>query len=149
MEITLLIKSILGLVVLLGILLFFFMYSSAEKKSKKKQKQVVKKRTTNVEEELDLMALRKIIKTKESSEKELKDALDLILKNYGNITKKLGTRSHPDFDIYMDILFSLCRHKNTNKNLIIGFDKELMRLNPEYKAEINNAVTKGLNSRGI
>ena len=58
-------------------------------------------------------------------------------------------RAHPDFDIYMDILFTICRHPNTTKNLILDFDKELERLNPEYKPEINNALAKGLNSRGV
>jgi hypothetical protein len=61
----------------------------------------------------------------------------------------MGVRAHKDFDIYMDVLFTLCRHPNTNTDLIINFDKELARLNPDYKQEINNAISKGLNSRGI
>jgi hypothetical protein len=48
----------------------------------------------------------------------------------------------------MDILFAICRHPNTNKDIIINFDKELEHLNPEYKKEINEAIAKGLNSRG-
>jgi len=63
--------------------------------------------------------------------------------------EKLGLRTHPDFDTYMDILFTICRHPNTNKDIIIKFDKELSRLNPEYKKEINEAITKGLNSRRV
>lgn len=150
MEITLLIKSILGLVIVLGLLIFLFVYSSSEKakKAKKNVSATKKKSSNNPKDELDLMALKNIIKNRDSSSKKLKEALDLILKNYGHITKKLGTRPHPIFDIYQDILFSLCRHKNTTKNHIVNFDKELIRLNPEYKAEINDAVTKGLNSRG-
>jgi hypothetical protein len=73
----------------------------------------------------------------------------MILKYYGHIHEKLGIRSHPDFDIYMEILIIICRHPNTNKDIIIKFDKELTRLNPSYKAEINEALTKGLNSRGV
>jgi len=148
MEITLLIKSILGLVIVLGLLIFLFVYSSSTKKNKKNTSTVKKQTPKSKKDELDLMALRGIIKKRESTAKELKEALDLILKNYGKITKKLGARTHPDFEIYRDILFSLCRHKNTTKNHIINFDKELIRLNPEYKSEIDNAVTKGLNSRG-
>ncbi len=75
--------------------------------------------------------------------------MDLVLKSHGNIHKKLGIRAHPDFDIYMEMLIVVCRHPNTNKNIIIDFDKELLKLNPQYKAEINDAITKGLNSRGI
>ena len=63
--------------------------------------------------------------------------------------KKLGLRAHPDFDIYMDILFTICRHPNANKDLIIKFDRELEELNSEYKKEINDAITKGLNSRRV
>lgn len=149
MEITLLIKSVMGLVIVLGILILLFVYSSNIKANKiKKSKTIVKKKTVEDKEELDLMALKAIIKNKQSSAKELKIALDLILKKHGTITSKLGIRTHPNFEIYRDILFSLCRHKHTTKNHIINFDKELIRLNPEYKSEINDAVTKGLNSRG-
>ena len=63
--------------------------------------------------------------------------------------KKLGIRAHPESDVYMDIIFKLCRHKNTNKNIILAFMKQLEKSNPEYKKEINDAMMRGLNSRGI
>ena len=65
------------------------------------------------------------------------------------LQKKTAGRSHTDFDIYMDILFTICRHPNTNKNIIIKFDRQLTNENPEYKADINDAITKGLNSRRV
>ncbi len=154
MEITLLIKSVVGLIILLGILIFLLFYSSNSKSKKSKE---IKKETQNSSKnnfstpekiKTDLPSLRAIIRDKNSSSKELKVALDLILKYHGHIHKKLGLRAHPDFDYYMDILFSICRHPHTNKDLIVNFDKELEKLNPEYKAEINDAITKGLNSRG-
>jgi hypothetical protein len=74
--------------------------------------------------------------------------LDLILKHHGNISKKLGARPHPDFDKYMWVIIAICRHPSTNKDIIINFDKALTKQNPDYKAEINEAVAKGLNSRG-
>ena len=148
MEITLLIKSIMGLVVILALLMFLFIYSHKEKKPKVKK--VIKKTTVSTKKEsMDLISLSKVIKNKKSSSKELKDTLDLILKKYGHIHKKMGVRPHSDFDIYMEILIKICKHPNTNKNLIIDFDKELERLNPQYKKEINDAITKGLNSRGV
>ena len=155
MEIELLIQSIMGLVAVLGVLIFLLLYAPAaqEKKPKKVTKSTPKStskyssaESDNIKTDLD--SLRAIIKSKKSTSKELKSALDLVLKHHGHIHKKLGVRVHPDFDVYMDILFSICRHPNTNKNIIINFDKELERLNPEYKAEINDAITKGLNSRG-
>jgi len=146
MEITLLLKSIVGLVVILAILIFVLFLPTKKKKAKK----VVKKSTSSKASlNTNLEHLRSIIKKKRTTTKELKDTLDLILKYHGRLHEKLGLRTHPDFDTYMDILFTICRHPNTNKDIIIKFDKELSRLNPEYKKEINEAITKGLNSRRV
>jgi len=149
MDITLVIKSIMGLVAILGLLVILLVLPSRKRK-KKSLVDTKKVNKTPQKEELktDLSSLHAIVKNKKTSTKKLKEALDLILKHHGVVHKKLGMRPHPDFDIYMDILFTICRHPNTNKNLIIKFDKELERLNPEYKKEINDSITKGLNSRG-
>ncbi len=147
MEITLLLKSIMGLVVVLALLIFFLFLPSG----RKKEKIVAKKNTstTSNRTNTDLGYLKSIIKNKKSTPKELKEALDLVLKHHGRVHEKLGLRAHPDFDNYMDILFTICRHPNTNKDIIIKFNKELEKLNPEYKKEINEAITKGLNSRRV
>jgi len=133
MDITLLIGLGFVLVLVLAFLIFLF-FASARKKSALAQE----KKPAKV---LDLKALRAITEDETTSSKELRDALDLVLKNYGVIDR--------NFDIYMEILFSICLHPNTNKNIILNFDKELRRLNPEFKTEINEALTKGLNSRGV
>ena len=73
----------------------------------------------------------------------------MVLKYHGTIHKKLGLRPHPESQIYMDILFSICRHPNANKDIIVNFDKELGKLNPEYKKDLHDAMMRGLNSRGI
>ena len=146
MEITLLIKSIMGLVIILSLLLLLLFYKPKKKQKKKKAKVV---RTDNGKPKTDLESLRSIIKSKRTTTKELKEALDLVLKHHGHVHKKLGLRPHPDFDVYMEILITICRHPNTTKDIIVDFDKSLGRLNPEYKAEINDAITKGLNSRGF
>ncbi len=148
MEITLLVKSVFGFLAILVILIFIFLLQSKKKTVEKiadKKKIVVEKGAQSS----DLKTLVAIIKRKKSTAKELQSALDLIIKHHGRVHKKLGLRAHPDFDIYMDILFTICRHPNVNKNIIVNFDKELVRLNPEYKKEINDSITKGLNSRGI
>jgi hypothetical protein len=149
MEITLLLKSIMGLVVVLALLIFVLFLPSARKKTKTEPLSKDKVSSQKQPLSLDLESLRAIIKNKKSSAKELKNALDLIIKHHGKIHEKLGVRTHPDFDIYMDILFTICRHPNTNKDIVIKFDKELGRLNPEYKKDINEAITKGLNSRRV
>ena len=149
MEAILLIKSIVGLIVILVILVFFLLV--APKSKKKKEKIPVENIKVFKEEEqrTDLEYLLQIIKNKKTDAINLKEALELILKHHGTVHKKLGIRSHPDFDVYEDILFTICRHPNTNKNIIVDFDKELIRLNPQYKREVNNAVEKGLKSRGL
>jgi hypothetical protein len=158
MEAELIIKSIMGLVALLALLMFLlFLEPGSTKKSQEKPSEInppaqEEKKEPSGEshkKELDLNYLAEIIKNKKSDSKKLQYALDAIIKYHGKVHKKLGLRAHPDFDIYIDILFTLCRHPNANKDLIINFDRELERQNPEYKQEINEAITKGLNSRGI
>ena len=149
MEITLLIKSIAGLAIVLGLLIFILILSPDDKKKPQKSKKKPTKTSYGHEAmSTELMPLRDIIKDKTSDKHLLKDALELIIKYHGTIHKKLGVRAHPDFEIYKDILFSLCRHPNTDKHLILNFEKELLRLNPEYKSNINDTLTRGLNSRG-
>ncbi|SMP88912.1 hypothetical protein SAMN06314042_11411 [Epsilonproteobacteria bacterium SCGC AD-308-O04] len=152
MEITLLIKSVLGLIFLLGVLIFLMLIPSRNKKKHQKQK-TLKKHTAKTPAidpmKTDLESLIKIIKDKKSDKHKLKEALELIIKYHGNIHKKLGLRAHPDFEIYKDILMTICRHPHTNKHLILYIDRNLAELNPDYKSNINDALTKGLNSRGL
>ncbi|MFT7003374.1 MAG: hypothetical protein ACJAWW_000720 [Sulfurimonas sp.] len=150
MDIVLLLKSIVGLVSILAILIILLFLTS----SKKKKKVTVlspKKVVTSVKTPLntDLASLIKVIKNKKSTTKELQEALDLVIKYHGTVHKKLGLSAHRDFDTYMDILFTICRHPNTSKDVVLKFDRELERLNPEYKQEINESITKGLNSRRV
>jgi len=147
MDVVFLVKSIAGLSIILGILLFVFLYSP----KKNSQKSVKKSYTTPTppQPKTDWKSLIKVLRNRESTAEELKDALDMILKYHGTIPKKLGVRVNPEFDKYSEVLLRICRHPNTNKNLIVDFDRELERRNPEYIKEINDALTKGLNSRGL
>lgn len=144
MDIVLLIKSGMGLVVILAVLVFFLFYSAKKKKEKViEKKEPVKHK---VEKVRDFAALRAVITNDNSTAQELKEALDLIIKNYGQISKS-GKYNQSDFAVYMGILFNICRHPHTTKDIILDFDRELTKLNPKYKSEINDAVTKALNSR--
>jgi hypothetical protein len=145
MDIIILIKSGIGLLAILAILMFFMIF--IPKSKEKKRKNIPTKATPKID--FDFNHLRAIIKNKKSSTEKLKETIDLILKYHGTIHPKLGIRAHPDFDMYMEIIMHLSRHPNTNKDLILQLDKELVRRNPEYKVEINEALTKGLNSRGL
>ena len=154
MDIELIIQSVMGLVALLALLVFLLFLtsnSSAKKKELKDneiEKEVVVKHVST-EMPNDLVSLRNVIKDKNSSTLELRKALELIIQFHGTVHTKLGVRAHPDFDPYMDVLFTICRHPNADKNMIITFDKELGKSNKEYKQDINEAITKGLNSRRV
>ncbi|DAB27802.1 MAG: hypothetical protein A2513_00785 [Sulfurimonas sp. RIFOXYD12_FULL_33_39] len=152
MEADLIIKSIVGLIALLAVLVFMlFLNPNKKVKSKKEAPLEVEVKSAKDDSVLntDLDALIEILKDKESDEDKLAQAINLIIKHHGKIEKKFGVKSHADFDIYMDIIYKICRHPNTNKDLILGFDRELGRANPQYKQEIGDAIVKGLNSRKV
>lgn len=160
MDAELITKLIIALGAILAILIFFLFLEPKEdtptqiKPSKKsplssdsKPQKEQKKESASLAKPT-LESLVDIIKNKRSDSQKLSETLSLVIEHYGVIAKKMGIRPHKDFDIYMDILFSICRHPHTNKDIILDFDRELERLNPEYKKEINEAITKGLYSRG-
>ncbi len=148
MDIVLLVKSLAGLSAILVILVVFFIYTSQNRREKQKKKE---RYTSPIppKPKYDWDTLIKVVRNRQSTTQELQDALTLILKYHGIISHKLGIRANPEFNKYEEVLLRLCRHPNTNKDLIINFDKELEKRNPEYIKEINDALTKGLNSRGF
>ena len=152
MDIILMFKSIIGLAIILGFLVLILVLPKKLRQQKEKEqasKNKVALKPKIEENEHTLESLHAVIKRKASTAEELKEALELIIKYHPTIHKKLGIRTHPDSDIYMDTIFKLCRHKNTNKTITIKFMNDLEKLNPEYKQEIGEAMMRGLNSRGI
>lgn len=144
MEITLLIKSVIGLVIVLGVLLYFlFAPAKKSKIAKSKKPEVIIENGMKT----DLLSLASIIKNPSSSKKQLEEASRLLIKHHGKIHPKMGLRLHPDFSIYHTVLIAISRHKNATKEIILTLDRELNDRNPEYKKEISEAITKGLNSR--
>jgi len=149
MDIVLLVKSIAGLSAILFLLLLFFIYTSKNKKNKRETKQKSYKPPTPPRPKYDWDILMKTLRNREATSQELQETLALILKYHGTIPNKLGIRVNPEFYKYSEVLMRLCRHPNTNKKLIIDFDRALEKKNPEYIREINDALTKGLNSLGV
>jgi len=138
MAITLLIKSVAALSGALGLLVLLYLYTSHSKKP------------LHVREvKPDFNTLLKIIKDKKATIQELNEAVDLVLKYYGKIPKKLGMRAHPEFEKYSELILRICHHPHVNKDIILKLDKELHRLNPEYALELNDSLTKGLDTRGF
>ena len=149
MDIALLIKGIVGLIVVLAVLIMIFLlpakFGSKKEKSKKTPQEPIQ---TKQEEQLTFEQIRSIIKNRNSTTDDLAKAIDQLVLHYAKITPKLGIRSHPDFDKYVEIIVYLVRHPNTNKDLVLKLDKALSAANSEYRAELNDALTKALNSRG-
>ncbi|MDQ1263942.1 MAG: hypothetical protein QG559_943 [Campylobacterota bacterium] len=152
MQTDLIVKAIVVLVIVLAILIFFLFLEPSERKKevqKPKESSSKEKEETQTQQNTDLKYLVSIIKNKKTSSDILSQTLDLIIKHHGVVHKKLGIRAHPDFDIYIDILFNICRHRNATKDMILKFDKELAKLNPDYIKEINEAIARGLESRRV
>lgn len=143
MNLLVLFGLLIGLIVLLLLLLSLFVMKPKREKKRALQKREVQKRGEHksLQEYLD------IIRERSSTTKELADAVDNILKYYGSIHSKLGIRIHPDFKIYALALVQICRHPHTNKDIILKFNRGLEKQNPSYAKEINDAITRGLNSR--
>ncbi len=150
MNIEIVIESVVGLVVLLTLLIVLFLVPWKRKKKKLHTKKSQGKEATQRkrEEVLPFDELRAVVRRRSSSSEDLEMAIDQVIKHYAKIHPKLGIRNHPDFDKYVDLIVHLVRHKNTNKDLIIKLDKALTHENPQYKAELNDTLTKALNSLG-
>lgn len=147
MDILLLVKTIATLAGVLGVLIFFYLYITYKNPPKKKKNSQKPLHIREVKP--DFTTLLEVIRDKKSTTQELKEAVELIIKYYGKIPKKLGMRAHPKFELYSEIILRLCHHPNINKEIILRLDRELERQNPEYKLEINDSLEKGLNTRGI
>lgn len=147
MDIIFIVKILIGLIALLGILVMLLLYTPGKKKESVQKKD---KKNTNPTKRVEYTfeELYAIIKQKRSTTQELREAVENIIKYYGQITPKMGIRLHDDFYIYSEMIIRICHHPNTTKELILYFDKELRAKNPKYEKELNDALTKGLNSRG-
>lgn len=144
MDLVFIIKSLVGLVLLLGVLIALLLYRpSKKKKEQQKLKQAGKK-----DSDYTFAELFAVVKDKNSSTEKLQWALNTIEKYHGNIKPKNGARVSDEFYKYSELIIRLCRHPNTTKSLIIGFDKEMRKRNPKYSKELDDSLTRGLNSRG-
>lgn len=143
MNLLVLLGLFIGLVIVLALLIFLFFIKPKREKKREREKREAKKKSSHksLQEYVD------IIKDKTSTTEDLEEAVDSILKYYGTIHSKLGTRTHPDFDIYLGALFRICTHPNTNTKIILKLNRGLEKQNPSYAKEINDAITRGLNSR--
>lgn len=142
MDLVFIVKSLVGLIFLLGVLIAILLYSPFKKKKKAKKVQKEKQESDYTFEELV-----EIIKKRNTSADRLQWALRTIIKYHGQIAPKDRGRLSDEFYKYSEIIVRICKHPNTTKSIIIEFDRALEKLNPQYQKEINDFLTKGLNSR--
>ncbi len=146
MNIINLIILIVSLVVLLGILVFLYIYKSSKKRSLHVEKNTTIKK--DISEIPSFNKLLDVIKDNSSSDKELLSSVELIIKYYGTIKPKHGVVADKDFKRYGEAIFAVSRHKNTNKDIVLMFDRELSKRNPNYQREIDEMFNRGLSARG-
>jgi len=142
MNVSPLIISIVGFSVLLFLLVAVLIYSSRAKKRKAQA-------LTEVPEDRipTFVELKAILKNKDATHDALQKAIESIVEYYGEIEPKVAGRQSKDFDRYMELIFIICKHPNTDKKLVLSFERDLARINPQYKRDLDHAVTKGLSFR--
>ena len=116
------------LIIILAILIFFLF-------QKRKLKMISKDLTSPIP---SLQSLEQIIDNSDTKTEELKDTVDLIMKYYAEIN---------DINSYMDTIFNLSKHRNRDTQMIVTLTTKLEQRNPQYKLDINSAMSQGLNSK--
>ncbi len=134
------VKIILVLIVVLSVLIVVLFLRQKSKKAESKQQ--------NNDECITFECLINNLKDRKSSQSKLERTIELLIKHHGNISHQIDNKTHSDFEKYKEIFLLLCTHKNATTAMILGFDRELAKLNPEYKKDINEAIAKGLKARG-
>jgi len=85
----------------------------------------------------------------DSSQEELKEAIEQLVKHHGKIHAKLGDLPHPDFKRYLALIINLCKNPKADKDIIIALDQKLRAKNPRYGLDIDEAINKGIAARGF
>ena len=127
---------------ILSVILFALVSLLLFRSRKKKEPEEVKEPGIPTFEEL-----KSILKNKDADNETLRDALDEIVALYGEIDPKIDGRPSKHFDKYMELIFIVCKHPNSDKRLVLDFEKDLARKNPQYIKNLDKAVTQGLSFR--
>ena len=98
---------------------------------------------------LSFEEIKALFSHKHSSKAELKEAIEQLVRHHGKIHAKLGDLIHPDFKRYLELIISLCKNPQADKELILSLDQKLRIKNPKYSLEIDEAVNKGIAARGF
>jgi len=142
LDIVLIVKSLVGLVALLGILIMLLLYKS------KKQEISIKEKASKPKM-MSFEQIMRVVRDRKSTSEQLEEAVNTLLKRYPKIPPKHGIRLDNAFYNYSEIMVRLCRHPNITKEILLRYDQELIKCNPKYQKEIDDVFSKGLQSRGM
>lgn len=84
---------------------------------------------------------------KDSTQEDLKEGIEQLIRHHGKIHAKLGDLVHPDFKRYLELIITLCKNPKADKDIIVSLDQKLRVKNPKYRLEIDEATNKGIAAR--
>ena len=143
-------KTLLIVLIGLGIAIVAIIIISVLIVNMKKNKLVKQgdsqKKKKSQEPEVTLDDLIKIVSSKQSSKNDLTKATIKLAKDFP-FPKKRGSSLTNEAKKYLNFVFLTAAHPNADAQIIAFMDKELKRVNPSYKMEIDVYEDRGVNSR--
>ncbi len=88
----------------------------------------------------------RIVSSPNTSTKELEKTIDIVLNLYP-FPKKTSYKAPPESKPYLDFIFFIAHHKNANAKMIADLNRNLKKINPNYKEEIDAYEEEGLSKR--
>lgn len=82
-----------------------------------------------------------VLDSTQSSLEDLQQAMDKLFEDYDRIS--------PSKQQIKNVLIALSLHKNAEKDIIMNTQEKFEERNPDLKHELERAVMKGLNARGV
>ena len=98
------------------------------------------KKTSTIKEMVEIAARR------DSSEKNLKDAIDIVAKELP-FPKKIKHRLPKEAKIYLNFVLLIASHRKCDAKMIAYMDKAIKLSNPEYTREVDIYENEGLRDR--
>ena len=146
---TLITILIILLMILIPLLLSYLVYPDEKVKEHLPVRKKITKPEISKDTPLTFEEIADLFTRNDSSQEELKEAIEQLAKNHGKIHAKLGDLPHPDFKRYLSLIINLCKNPQADKDIIISLDQKLRAKNPKYGLDIDEAINKGIAGRGF
>ncbi|RDU72394.1 hypothetical protein CQA66_04855 [Helicobacter aurati] len=126
---------IAGSFVIVVVLFIFALFKFVLSKPKEKEFHI------DVEDTFGIETVMMVLDSSQSSLEDIQKAIDRLFEDYDRI--------EPDKQKIKNILIALSLHKNAQKDIIIATQKRFQDRHPELEIELEKAVKKGLDNRGM